>query len=166
MNKIRCKLFARIKNITYICKIKIINMKTTIQINGKDVEITLTAEQVAQIQKSKEITTLEDAVSYLGDSDKDVIELNKLIKADCNTNFQELVVIVKAINERVVLNWDDDSVKKYYVWFNMQGKGSYDCWDYNCTNSHVPARLCFTTSDKALHFIKYFENKYREYMKK
>ena len=141
-------------------------MKTTIQINGKDVEITLTAEQVAQIQKSKEITTLEDAVSYLGDSDKDVIELNKLIKADCNTNFQELVVIVKAINERVVLNWDDDSVKKYYVWFNMQGKGSYHGWHYYYTLSHVPARLCFTTSDKALHFIKYFENKYREYMKK
>ena len=141
-------------------------MKTTIQINGKDVEITLTAEQVAQIQKSKEITTLEDAVSYLGDSDKDVIELNKLIKADCNTNFQELVVIVKAINERVVLNWDDDSVKKYYVWFNMQGKGSYDFWNYYYTLSSVPARLCFTTSDKALHFIKYFENKYREYMKK
>ena len=141
-------------------------MKTTIQINGKDVEITLTAEQVAQIQKSKEITTLEDAVSYLGDSDKDVIELNKLIKADCNTNFQELVVIVKAINERVVLNWDDDSVKKYYVWFNMQGKGSYDFWLYGYANSGVPARLCFTTSDKALHFIKYFENKYREYMKK
>ena len=141
-------------------------MKTTIQINGKDVEITLTAEQVAQIQKSKEITTLEDAVSYLGDSDKDVIELNKLIKADCNTNFQELVVIVKAINERVVLNWDDDSVKKYYVWFNMQGKGSYDGWHCRFTYSTVPARLCFTTSDKALHFIKYFENKYREYMKK
>lgn len=141
-------------------------MKTTIQINGKDVEITLTAEQVAQIQKSKEITTLEDAVSYLGDSDKDVIELNKLIKADCNTNFQELVVIVKAINERVVLNWDDDSVKKYYVWFNMQGKGSYDFWNCRYTVSLVPARLCFTTSDKALHFIKYFENKYREYMKK
>ena len=141
-------------------------MKTTIQINGKDVEITLTAEQVAQIQKSKEITTLEDAVSYLGDSDKDVIELNKLIKADCNTNFQELVVIIKAINERVVLNWDDDSVKKYYVWFNMQGKGSYDHWHYHCTYSAVPVRLCFTTSDKALHFIKYFENKYREYMKK
>ena len=141
-------------------------MKTTIQINGKDVEITLTAEQVAQIQKSKEITTLEDAVSYLGDSDKDVIELNKLIKADCNTNFQELVVIIKAINERVVLNWDDDSVKKYYVWFNMQGKGSYHYWRYYYTSSYVPARLCFTTSDKALHFIKYFENKYREYMKK
>ena len=141
-------------------------MKTTIQINGKDVEITLTAEQVAQIQKSKEITTLEDAVSYLGDSDKDVIELNKLIKADCNTNFQELVVIIKAINERVVLNWDDDSVKKYYVWFNMQGKGSYDVWLCHYTSSHAPARLCFTTSDKALHFIKYFENKYREYMKK
>ena len=141
-------------------------MKTIIQINGKDVEITLTAEQVAQIQKSKEITTLEDAVSYLGDSDKDVIELNKLIKADCSTNFQELVVIIKAINERVVLNWDDDSVKKYYVWFNMQGKGSYDGWRYCYANSDVPARLCFTTSDKALHFIKYFENKYREYMKK
>ena len=141
-------------------------MKTTIQINGKDVEITLTAEQVAQIQKSKEITTLEDAVSYLGDSDKDVIELNKLIKADCNTNFQELVVIIKAINERVVLNWDDNSVKKYYVWFNMQGKGSYYHWHFDCTSSSVPARLCFTTSDKALHFIKYFENKYREYMKK
>ena len=141
-------------------------MKTTIQINGKDVEITLTAEQVAQIQKSKEITTLEDAVSYLGDSDKDVIELNKLIKADCNTNFQELVVIIKAINERVVLNWDDDSVKKYYVWFNMQGKGSYRAWFCHYAYSSVPARLCFTTSDKALHFIKYFENKYREYMKK
>ena len=141
-------------------------MKTTIQVNGKDVEITLTAEQVAQIQKSKEITTLEDAVSYLGDSDKDVIELNKLIKADCNTNFQELVVIIKAINERVVLNWDDDSVKKYYVWFNMQGKGSYCGWSCYYTLSLVPARLCFTTSEKALHFIKYFEDKYREYMKK
>ena len=139
-------------------------MKTTIQINGKDVEITLTAEQVAQIQKSKEITTLEDAINYLGDSDKDIVELNKLIKADCDTNFQELVVIIKAINERVVLDWDNDDVKKYYIWFNMQGKGSYrDC----CyANSRVPARLCFTTSDKALHFIKYFEDKYREYMKK
>ena len=141
-------------------------MKTTIQINGKDVEITLTAEQVAQIQKSKEITTLEDAINYLGDSDKDIVELNKLIKADCDTNFQELVVIIKAINERVVLDWDNDDVKKYYIWFNMQGKGAYYDWHCDYAHSCVPARLCFTTSDKALHFIKYFEDKYREYMKK
>ena len=141
-------------------------MKTTIQINGKDVEITLTAEQVAQIQKSKEITTLEDAINYLGDSDKDIVELNKLIKADCDTNFQELVVIIKAINERVVLDWDNDDVKKYYIWFNMQGKGAYYDWHCDYAHSAVPARLCFTTSDKALHFIKYFEDKYREYMKK
>ena len=141
-------------------------MKTIIQINGKDVEITLTEEQVAQIQKSKEITTLEDAINYLGDSDKEVVELNKLIKADCDTNFQELVVIIKAINERVVLDWDNGDIKKCYVWFNMQGKGSYGAWYCHCTISHVPARLCFTTSEKALHFIKYFEDKYREYMKK
>ena len=141
-------------------------MKTIIQINGKDVEITLTEEQVAQIQKSKEITTLEDAINYLGDSDKEVVELNKLIKADCDTNFQELVVIIKAINERVVLDWDNGDIKKCYVWFNMQGKGSYDDWSYYYAYSDVPARLCFTTSEKALHFIKYFEDKYREYMKK
>ena len=61
-------------------------MKTTIQINGKDVEITLTKEQVAQINKQKQLDpsscTLQDAINYLGEDDVEVIKLKQLGKID------------------------------------------------------------------------------------
>ena len=66
-------------------------MKTTIQINGKDVEITLTKEQVAQINKQKQLDastcTLQDCIDYLGEGDSEVVSLRQLKKVVFLTEF-------------------------------------------------------------------------------
>lgn len=146
-------------------------MKTTIQINGKDVEITLTKEQVAQINKQKELDpsncTLQDAIDYLGEDDQDVLDLKQLEKAKVSKHIianQSAVVIIKAVNGDWTPNWNDSNESKYFIWWDMQTNnfsyGNYGNWH---SRSDVSARLCLKNSKlcqdigKNKEFVKIFK---------
>ena len=126
-------------------------MKTTIQINGKDVEITLTKEQVAQINKQKQLDpsscTLQDAINYLGEDDVEVINLKQLGKIDISDRIlaeQEAVCIVRALNEKHIFDWNNSNEYKYRIWWYMN-KDTFRFHDSYCYGSHciVAASLCF-----------------------
>lgn len=147
-------------------------MKTTIQINGKDVEITLTKEQVAQINKQKELDastcTLQDCINYLGEKDQEVINLRQLEKVDISDYIlanQQAICIIKALNGDWTPNWEDSSEYKYYIWWNMQTNNfSYDYYIYWISSSNVSARLCLKSSKlcqeigKNKEFVKIFKS--------
>lgn len=146
-------------------------MKTVIQINGKDVEITLTKEQVAQINKQKELDastcTLQDCIDYLGENDQEVINLRQLLKIDISEHVlanQQAVCIIKALNGGWTPNWDNSNEYKYFIWWNMQTNNfSYDCYGSWDSSSHVSARLCLKSSKlcqdigKNEEFVKIFK---------
>lgn len=125
-------------------------MKTTIQIKGKDVEITLTEEQVAQIDKQKQFDastcTLQDCIDYLGEDDQEVLNLRQLQKVEISEHIisnQSAVVIVKALNKNWIPDWNDPDECKYFIWWNMQTNDfSYNYYFVCKSRSDVSARLC------------------------
>jgi hypothetical protein len=112
-------------------------MKTTITINNREVEIELTADQVAKIKKS---------ASHYTDIDS--------LEADKELADKELAVIAKAVRQGNELGdyW-------YYPWFNSARSASgfsfYVC-DVARGSSCVGSRLCVETSEKATYMGKQF----------
>jgi hypothetical protein len=130
-------------------------MKTTIQINGKDVEITLTKEQVAQINKQKQLDpktcTLQDALDYLGEEDEEVINLRQLYKTTVSDRIlsnQEAVCFNRALNEKHTFDWNDGNERKYRIWWHMDTFRFYDSC-CSCVYTCVPASLCFKNENLA-----------------
>lgn len=125
-------------------------MKTIIQINGKDVEITLTAEQVAQINKQKQLDastcSLQDCINYLGEVDQEVINLRQLQKISISDRIlaeQEAVCMVRALNEKHIFDWNSSNEYKYRILWYLDGEFRFDCVVWDVSYSFVPASLYF-----------------------
>jgi len=121
-------------------------MKTTINIDGENVEITLTPKQVEQINKSKDIAerikNFKDVLEYLTESDEEVITYRKMLKADISgksLHTQMAVCWNKALNEKYEFKESD---YKYRIWWNWY-PFSFDCVSYGRTLATVPLALCF-----------------------
>jgi hypothetical protein len=129
-------------------------MKTTIQINGKDVEITLTEEQVAQINKPKTIESLEDAISYLGECDEEVVNLRQLQKITISDKIlakQEAVCFVRALNEKHVFDWNNSNERKWRIWWSLDKEFCFTGSSYSVSISFVASSLSFK-SEKLAYF--------------
>jgi hypothetical protein len=80
--------------------------------------------------------------------------------------YKRLKLIVKALNEGWVPDWDDSNQRKYFPWFNF-GSGSgfssfaYDSW---IADSGVGSRLCFRSAELAEYAGKQFTSIYKEFM--
>ena len=80
--------------------------------------------------------------------------------------YKKLKIFAKAINGDWKPDWYDGSWK-YYPWFRINAAGSgfsysYFADDYSYTA--VGSRLCFETSEQALHAAKYGEQMYIEFL--
>jgi hypothetical protein len=131
-------------------------MKTTIQINGKDVEITLTKEQLAQINKQKQLDastcTLQDCIDYLGEDDLEVSNLRQLQKVDISDRIlanQEAVCINRALNEKHIFDWNNNSEKKWRNWYYLNNNFRFDCSNCYGSDSDVASSLSFKTEKLA-----------------
>lgn len=145
-------------------------MKTTIQINGKDVEITLTPQQVAEIKRKttdyRDIKTVEDAFAFLGINHTEWLELNMGLDDHVKAYIQ-LTYVAKALNGGEWMNYEDIDEYKYYPYFNASGSGSgfsYDGYDCDYSYSVVGSRLTFKTREMAEYAGKQFLNLYNQYI--
>lgn len=155
------------------------NMKTTININGKDVEITLTAEQVEKINKSSmkitdRIKTFKDACDYLNISThKDAYNLLKLnrqlnpniLLVECEDTYLKLIIITLALNEGNKINLANET--GYFSYFDYKKKpgsgfvsSDFDRWT---SSSSVSSRLALRTSALAKYSGMQFESLHYEY---
>lgn len=133
-----------------------------------------TAEQLPVVKAifeikdiTKEIKTLEDAIKYLGEKDEETLLLNRMeglprhIVAE-----QEIVVITKALNEKYVLDWDNHSESKYFLWWCL-GKNfrlcNVDCYS---SSSVCSSRLCFKSREVAEYAAQQFKETYKDFMNK
>lgn len=134
-------------------------MKITVEINGKSVEIELTADQVQKVKKHTDkitdrIKTFEDACEVLG------YAIPKSMHV-----VDKLKVIAEALNEDWKPNWNDLSQPKYVPWFKWNGtKFVYDGYDGWSSFTHVGSRLCFCNSDLAVYIATQFEELYNEFL--
>lgn len=118
---------------------------------------------------SDSINSVEDACKYLGESDKEVVQLRLLQSVSIARYIvaeQELVVITKALNEKVELDWNDSSVYKYYNWWFLGDNFRLSVVGYQGSSSNCSARLCYATKEKAEYSADKFQSIWKDYMNK
>ena len=148
-----------------------------IEFTEKQIKEMLSASTPDQLPVVKEVFEVKDtfesidsvelACRYLGESDQDVKELRLLenIKGLSRKllSGQELTVIIKALNEKEKLDWDNSSQVKYYLWWYLGSSFRLnDCY-YGYSYSDTPAHLCFKSRDIALYAASKFKNIFEDH---
>jgi len=94
------------------------------------------------------IKCVEDALRELGDNDEDVIVYKKLSELFDHyshiVNYHRAIVLVKAMNEGWVPDWDNSNEIKYSIFFDMRGSSGFRfvvCASWYSYSS-VGSRLC------------------------
>lgn len=136
-------------------------MKITVNINGKDTEIELTAAQVQKVKKATEKIT--DRIKTF----VDILDCCGIIQDDFNAQFgnldqqgqanEQVKMIAKVLNEGWEAEPFNESQYKYYPYFLIKGQlfvyYGYLSWG---SNTGVGSRLCFKSSELAAYAGKTF----------
>ncbi len=145
-------------------------MKTTIEINGKSVEIELTTEQVAKIKKAGEkitdrIKTFSDVLSALNIDPRDFKEICKNLEED-EIAYRQVKLIARVLNEGTEIDAFNQSQYKYYPYFEVEKSGfSYRYYGTWFSITSVGSRLCFKSSELAIYAGKTFIDIYTKLLK-
>ena len=112
------------------------------------------------------IQSFDDVLRYHDIDQATIDQANKSLESD-EIAYRQVKLIVSALNEGWVPDWEDSSEYKYYPWFNMgspSGVGfSYCVFDYWCSDSGCGSRLCFKTAASVRHVAKEFLELYKSY---
>jgi len=116
------------------------------------------------------INSIADVLSELGEEDQDVVDYRKLTMVFDSehhlVNYMLAILIVKALNEKRVPDWNDGLWNKWFLWFFMGGSSGFRCDGFGNwgSNSDVGSRLCFMEKRLGTHaaskpeFMRVFEN--------
>ena len=109
------------------------------------------------------VKTVEDACEILGEEDADVISYKALINAQVSEHIvanQALVVVIKALNEGWVPDWENGKYDKWINWFNMSssssGRFSFFASVTLHSDSYCGSRLCFRSKELAYYATEQF----------
>lgn len=112
------------------------------------------------------IQSYEDACDELGEQPMDEKEMSKIgFRAD-EIARRKIETITRALNEGVVMDWENDSQRKYYPWFDASS--GFDCdgtdCDYSIASAGLASRLCFKSDELARYAGRQFNQLYKEFM--
>jgi len=110
----------------------------------------------------EDIKTFEDACEELG-IDPETVTLKN--DSSDEVAYKKLKVVVRAINQGWVPDWDNKSQYKYWPWFNLSsGSGfSFSCSCYGYASTYVGSRLCFESEAKSDYAAKQFNELYKQF---
>lgn len=132
-------------------------MKTIkININGKETEITLTAEQLKQIENQNPMQKVYD---YHNTTEEAFNNLYKNVSEFAKAQEIERM-IVNFYNKGEQADWNNSNQHKYYPYFNLGKIFSYYCYHYWCSFSYVPARLCFLRKEDLIEAVEVYKEQY------
>ena len=112
----------------------------------------------------KDIKTFEDACEELG------IENPESLFTENDTPdeiaYKKLKIVVKAINQGWVPDWDNKNQSKWWPWFNLSsGFGfSHSNYDYDYTHTAVGSRLCFASEAQSNYAASQFIDLYKQFL--
>ena len=132
-------------------------LKELSQVENRLKELRKIIEQPENI--TDRVATLEEAKAILGIKD-DCFSTNKHSKRALA--FQNLCIVIEALNEGWTPDWEDQNQTKYYNYFRMKGGFSYYGTNYYATNTNVPSALCFKSEALARYCAKQFEQLYKD----
>lgn len=117
------------------------------------------------------IKSVEDALAELGEDDNEVIRYRKLLSVfddpkDHLVNYQTAVVLVRAINEKRVPDWNNDDEFKYSHYFIMGGSSGFRLKIYVSwlSASHVGSRLCVFDPEHGEYLANQFPDIFKNFM--
>lgn len=119
-------------------------------------------------KKKEAIETLQDAIEALGENDFEVKELRKLERAGIDSHIlysQQATIIIKAVNDGWVADWNDNSQYKYFIWWDMRTSsfGFYGYFDWH-TGSDVSSRFALKNSELTKYVATQFKDIFRKAM--
>jgi hypothetical protein len=112
----------------------------------------------------EDIKTFEDACEAL------VINPNAVWNNNDTADeaaYKKLKVIIRAINQSWIPDWNNTSQRKWFPWFHISsgfGFGGSDC-GFGRSHSHVGSRLCFESKEKSDYAGRQFTAIYEEFLK-
>jgi hypothetical protein len=114
-------------------------------------------------RKFNEIKTFDDACSELCITQEDLLNISNNDLPD-EKAYKKLKVIVKAINQGWIPDWNDTDQRKWWPYFNLSsGFGfSYSIYYYDSPSATVGSRLCFESEEKANYTAKQFLYLYKQ----
>jgi len=112
----------------------------------------------------RDIKTFKDACKAL-DIDTDAISNDTDTKDEAA--YKKLKVIIQAINQGWIPDWNDTNQKKWYPWFRLSSGFGFDGSYCTCGISlaDVGSRLCFESEAKANYAGKQFTTIYEGFLK-
>lgn len=142
----------------------------TIDFAEKEIEEMVTASTKEQLPTVKRIfnivdtfesiQSIEDAITYLGESDETVKDLRLLQSIKISDKIiaqQEAVCFVRALNEKFEFDWNNSNQRKYRVWWYMDKEFRFGFVSWGGSVTHFPASLCFK-NEKLAEFAGKNEN--------
>ena len=136
-------------------------MRTTININGKSVEITLTDEQVKAIKQGNLNSPMDVIYAYHNTTEK---EFEKAYKGvSLFSKYQEIEgMIVDYYNKGEKVDFNNSNQTKYMPYFDMRDD-TFSCnyCNYWNSRSNSSARLCFLRRDDMLEAVEVYLEQYR-----
>jgi hypothetical protein len=131
-------------------------------------------KELSQVEKRlKELRKIIEQPESIFDRIKTLEQAKETlsIKDDCfSTNnhskrafaFQNLCIIIEALNEGWRPDWDNQNEYKYYNYFYMKDGFSYYYVCYYGTDTNVPSALCFKSRELAEYCAKQFEQLHKD----
>jgi hypothetical protein len=132
-------------------------MKTIkININGKETEITLTKEQLKQIENQNPMQKVYD---YHNTTEEEFDRLYKNVSEFAKAQEIERM-IVNFYNKGEQPDWNNSNQYKYYPYFYLGSNFSYDYYYAWYSYSSVSARLCFLRKEDLLEAVVVHKEQY------
>lgn len=114
-------------------------------------------------RKFNEIKTFEDACEELQIDPANVFFVGD---TDDERAYKKLKIVVRAINQGWVPNWNNTNERKWWPYFNLSsgfGFSDSDC-DYGHTFTAVGSRLCFESEEKSNYCATQFIELYKQFL--
>src|SRR4030042_6616516 len=92
----------------------------------------------------RDIKTFEDACNELDLTQEDLTGIRNDEKPD-EIAYKKLKIVVAAINQGWIPDWDNTDQRKWYPWFNLSSGFGFSSADYgyDYAGTSVGSRLCF-----------------------
>jgi len=110
----------------------------------------------------EDIKTFEDACEELGIDPETVTHKND---TPDEVAYKKLKIVIRAINQGWVPDWNDKSQYKWWPYFNLSsGSGfSFSHSYYYCELTSVGSRLCFESEAKSNYAATQFNELYKQF---
>lgn len=117
---------------------------------------------IVNLRDWRSIKTFEEACEFL---EIEVPQFDASLTGD-EIAYKKLKIIVRAVNERWVPDWNDKSEQKWWPWFVLSSGFGFvaSYYNYAITFASSGSRLCFQSKEKSDYTATQFLQLYKQFL--